>query len=101
MLKHLIAAALLPALAAPAAALSRKQLQDVIVQCATCHGADGVSRTDEIPNLDGQHDRYLYNQLAAFRSGKRPHKQMRVMGRRLTDAEMWAIAEYYSALPPN
>lgn len=84
-----------------AEALTRKQLQDVIVQCAACHGADGISRTDEIPNLDGQHDRYLYNQLAAFRSGLRPHKDMRIMGRRLTDAEMWAIAEYYSALPPN
>lgn len=101
MPKRLIPAVALLAFAPSAEALTKKQLQDVIVQCAACHGADGVSRTDEIPNLDGQHDRYIYNQLAAFRSGQRPHKEMRVMGRRLTDAEMWAIAEYYSALPPN
>lgn len=89
------------ALPTQAAALTKQELQDVIVQCAACHGADGVSRDDSIPNLDGQHDRYLYSQLAAFRAGRRAHKEMRFMSRQLTDDEMWAIAEYYSALPPR
>ena len=101
ILKCLSLVGLWAALVAPAQALSQKDLQDVVVQCAVCHGADGVSRDDSIPNLDGQHDRYLYNQIAAFRAGRRPHKEMKFMSRQLTPDEMWAIAEYYSALPPR
>lgn len=86
---------------APARALTKTQLQDLVVQCAVCHGADGVSRDDSIPNLDGQHDHYLYNQLVAFGAGRRTHKEMRVMSRQLTDDDMWAIAEYYAALRPR
>ena len=74
-------------------------LQDVLAQCAACHGADGVARDVEVPNLAGQHDRYLLTQLQNFRSGKRPHKEMRYMSRHITDDEMEAIAQYYSNLP--
>ena len=74
-------------------------LQDVLTQCAACHGADGVARDVEVPNLAGQHDRYLLTQLQNFRSGKRPHKEMRYMSRHITDEEMEAIAQYYSNMP--
>lgn len=98
-----IASALVAAgLIAPAtgtAAVTRTQIEDLIVQCAACHGADGVARDVEVPNLAGQHDRYLYNQLLNFRSGRRPHKEMRYMSRQLTEEEMDAIADYYSKLP--
>ncbi len=86
--------------AAPSAqALDRAKKQDLIVQCAACHGADGVARDAETPDLAGQHDVYIYRQLRAFRSGARPHKEMRYMGRHMTDEEMRAIASYYSGLP--
>jgi cytochrome c553 len=52
----------------------------------------------EIPNLAGQHDRYLVTQLQNFRSGKRPHKEMRYMSRHLTDEEIAAVAQYYMQL---
>jgi cytochrome c553 len=85
---------------APATARAiEPELQDIMVQCAACHGADGVARDVEIPNLAGQHDRYLFNQLQAFKSGRRPHKEMRYMSRMLSDDEMAAIAQYYSAMP--
>lgn len=94
----LVAAGLI-ATATGAAAIDRAQIEDLIVQCAACHGADGVARDVEVPNLAGQHDRYLYNQLLNFRSGRRPHKEMRYMSRHLTEEEMDAIAVYYSKLP--
>jgi len=93
----LITAAL--ALAAPAAALDKGEVQDLMVQCAACHGADGIAREVDVPNLAGQHDVYLYNQLKAFKSGARKHKEMRYLGRHMSDEEMQAIAEYYASLP--
>jgi cytochrome c553 len=81
-----------------AEALENSELADVIAQCAACHGAEGIAKDVEIPNLAGQHDRYLVTQLQNFRSGKRPHKEMRYMSRHLTDEEIEAVAQYYMQL---
>jgi cytochrome c553 len=54
-----------------------------------------------VPILAGQNQPYLLNQLHAFQSGKRPHKEMRYMTRKLTEEEMEAIAAYFSSLPPR
>ena len=86
-------------LAAPAGALTRAEEEDLIVQCAACHGADGVARDSEVPHIACQQSRYLYNQMAAFKSGRRKHKEMRYMGRHMTQADMDAIADYYAGLP--
>ena len=87
--------------ATPAAAIDKAETQDLMVQCAACHGADGIAREADVPDLAGQHDVYLYNQLKNFKSGKRPHKEMRYLGRHMSDEEMQAIAEYYASLPKN
>ena len=81
-----------------AAALENSELAGLVAQCAACHGAEGVAKDVEIPNLAGQHDRYLVTQLQNFRSGKRPHKEMRYMSRHLTDEEIEAVARYYMQL---
>ena len=81
-----------------AKALENSDLAEVIAQCAACHGAEGIAKDVEIPNLAGQHDRYLVTQLRNFRSGKRPHKEMRYMSRHLTDEEIDAIAQYYTQI---
>ena len=91
--------ALLALLAPPARAAEKSQIGEVIAQCAACHGAEGIAKDVEIPNLAGQHDRYLVTQLQNFRSGKRPHKEMRYMSRHITDDEIEAIAQYYSNMP--
>lgn len=85
--------------ATPALAVEKQDLADIIVQCAACHGADGIARSADVPHLAGQHEEYLFNQLQAFRSGKRPHKEMRFMSRQLDEAEMRAIARHYDAMP--
>ncbi len=73
----------------------------LVSECAACHGEDGIARDMEVPHLAGQNERYLYNQMLAFRSGKRPHKEMRVMSRQMSNEEMAALAAYYAALPPR
>lgn len=91
-------AALLLALAAPAAA---EPGPAGIEGCMPCHGADGIARDSEVPHLAGQNERYLFNQMMAFRTGKRAHKEMRFMARAMSTEEIAAIAAYYAALPPR
>lgn len=95
------AAALLAVLAAtPGAAQQPRARAPVTVEaCAPCHGLDGIARDVEVPHLAGQNVVYLYNQLKAFKAGKRPHKEMRYMSRHISEAEMEALADYYAALP--
>jgi cytochrome c553 len=74
---------------------------DLISGCTPCHGADGIAKSRDVPNLAGQNEAYLLNQLRAFHSGKRAHKEMRYMSRHMTEKEMEAIAAYFSSLPPR
>lgn len=83
----------------PAHAVTIAQEQDLIVQCAACHGADGVAKDSEVPHIACQQSRYLYNQMMAFKTGKRKHKEMRYMGRHMTSDDMDVIADYYARLP--
>jgi cytochrome c553 len=88
--------------AGPTAAQQPDGIVDLIAEgCAPCHGEQGIAKSIEVPNLAGQHNIYLYNQLHAFRSKKRPHKDMLFMSRQMTDDDMRAIADYYANLPPR
>jgi cytochrome c553 len=69
--------------------------------CMPCHGEDGIAPASDVPNLAGQNERYLFNQMMAFKSGKRPHKEMRYMARYLSKSDIEALAAYYAALPPR
>ncbi len=72
-----------------------------IEHCAPCHGQDGIAKDSEVPHLAGQNERYLFNQLMAFRTGARRHREMRFMARELTEADIAALAAYYASLPPR
>jgi cytochrome c553 len=86
-------------LVAPASA--QHAAPELISGCVPCRGANGIARFGEVPILAGQNAPYLLNQLHAFQSGKRAHKEMRSMTRNLTEEEMEAIAAYFSSLPPR
>jgi cytochrome c553 len=94
----LFAAAVAAAVGTPALAEPRGS---AIEECAACHGLDGIARDTEVPHLAGQNERYLFNQMMAFRSGKRAHKEMRYMARHMSVQEIAALAAYYAALPPR
>lgn len=74
-------------------------IPDVIAQCAACHGVDGIAKSADVPHLAGQNELYLLDQLKAFKSGKRVHKEMRYMSRQLSEVEMAEIAKLYAAMP--
>lgn len=96
-----IAGAALGAAAGALPAGAQAGARALIAECAACHGEEGIARDVEVPNLAGQREAYLYRQLVAFQTKKRKHKEMRTMSRQMDEADMRAIAQYYSSLPPR
>lgn len=93
-------AAALAILAAPVAALAAEpDLSELVLGCVPCHGIDGIAPDAEVPHLAGQNELYLLAQLRAFHDGRRAHEEMRYMTRRMTEAEIEALAAYYAGLP--
>ena len=70
-----------------------------LAQCAACHGVDGIAKSADVPHLAGQHELYLFNQIKAFKTGRRAHKEMRYMSRQMSEAEMRDIARHYATMP--
>ena len=86
-------AASAPSLAAdPAAAKSKA------AQCFVCHGADGLAKVPDAPNLAGQNPAYLVKALKEYRSGKREHEVMSMMAKNLSDQDIALVASYFSSI---
>jgi cytochrome c553 len=68
--------------------------------CVTCHGMDGMGTSAMFPNLAGQSELYLEQQLKAFRSGERQSPQMNIVVKNLSDQEISEMAAYYAGLNP-
>jgi cytochrome c553 len=66
--------------------------------CAVCHGVDGLSKIVEAPNLAGQNETYLIEQLTAFKSGERKNEMMSVVIQDLSPTDIENLAAYYSAI---
>ncbi len=67
--------------------------------CVACHGAEGVKPTAGTPVIGGQKKEYLALQITEIRDGVRTNgkaKMMAAMVKRLTDADIDAIAEHLS-----
>lgn len=73
--------------------------------CAACHTDSGAGIAPmAIPSLAGQHAAYIENELGFFANGKRtnsPHHIMAVIAKRLTPAEIKAVALYAQQLQPD
>ena len=65
--------------------------------CAACHGAEGVSVADTIPNLGGQRARYIEEQLKALKSGARKNGIMNPIAAQLSQDDIANIAAFFSS----
>lgn len=63
--------------------------------CVACHGADGIGKAPQYPNLQGQKAAYLEKQLKAFRSGERKDSNMNALAKPLSDADIANLAAYF------
>lgn len=64
--------------------------------CATCHGPQGISAADYVPNLAGLPKEVIYKELTDYRTGKRNYVVMNAVASGLSDQEAADVAAYYS-----
>jgi cytochrome c553 len=74
--------------------------------CAACHGSNGVSVSDAIPNLAAQRAGYLELQLKAFKDGTRrqqgatsPTAIMNAIATQLSAEDIANVAAYFASQP--
>ena len=74
--------------------------------CSACHGLNGVSVSDTIPNLAAQRAAYIEGQLKAFKDGVRkapnatsPVATMAAIATQLNPAQIADVAAYFASLP--
>lgn len=68
------------------------------VQCAVCHGPQGIATLPDAPNLAGQNEIYLAKALNDFKSGARKNEMMTMMAANLSDADIENLAAYYQSI---
>ncbi len=98
-----VAAGLL-ALAAPLA-VSAADGAKLAEKCADCHGKDGNSDKDQVPNIAGFSAPYLEDTMKAYRGGDRPgtkfkkddgtETDMNEVAKDLSDDDISALASFY------
>jgi cytochrome c553 len=66
--------------------------------CASCHGANGISPNDTWPSLAGQNAAYLVRIMSAYKSGDQQDVMMTPLAKALGDADIRNLAAYYAEL---
>jgi cytochrome c553 len=80
---------------ASSSATKMPPMPQVVAQCASCHGKDGVSNTRYVPHLAGQRRGYLMNQLRAFHDNTRRNPGMHAVTMPLSETSIEDVAAYY------
>lgn len=73
--------------------------------CSNCHGVTGSATSPNFPNLAGQTEPYIIEQLKSFKSHGRQDpagfEYMWGLSRSLTDAQISGLAAYFAAQSPQ
>jgi cytochrome c553 len=89
---------MLLALAAGAAA-GAQDLAAKAALCDACHGEQGIPVDPTMPVIWGQHQAYLFRQIGEFKLGNRRNEAMLSLIQDMPEAEMAALADYFSQRP--
>jgi cytochrome c553 len=100
----LFAAIFVPGTAAAQAAAADRipdTMEARVQACTGCHGPQGRGVENVyFPRLAGKPAGYLYNQLVAFRDGRRKYVPMNYLLAYLPDAYLMRMAEHFASLAP-
>lgn len=66
-------------------------------KCAGCHGKSGEGKKDN-PPIAGMDESAFIQDMADYRSGKKEHKAMMGVAKKLTDEDTANLAAYYATL---
>ncbi|MDR1849316.1 MAG: cytochrome c4 [Zoogloeaceae bacterium] len=69
--------------------------------CVNCHGANGVSKLLDVPNLAGQNPDYLLEQTRKFGKGERKDPFMQGLIKALQEEEKIQISLFYASQNPQ
>jgi len=68
--------------------------------CASCHGAAGISELENIPSLAGQPAEFITLQMILFREGLRQAPPMNELSQGLEDQAVEDLAAHFASLTP-
>lgn len=84
-----------PAFAPPN--LSEKGVRSLAANCAACHGTEGKAAPGAtVPGLAGRARDDIQGAMTQFKDGKRPATVMHQIAKGYSDAEIAALADYFS-----
>ena len=87
-----------PAFAAPN--LTEKGVRSMAASCAACHGTNGrAAPGSTVAGLAGRSRDDLVQLMGQFKAGQRPATVMHQIAKGYTEAEIAAMADYFSRLP--
>jgi len=87
--------------AAPLAAVAQDSpaARSLAATCASCHGTEGRSVTQEVAPLAGLPREHIAAQMKAFRDGSRPATVMHQIAKGYSDQQIELIADYFARRP--
>jgi cytochrome c553 len=86
---------------APAAEQAPDTMAARVEACTPCHGDKGQGTSDiYFPRLAGKPSGYLYNQLLAFKNGRRKYPPMNYLLEYLPDPYLQEMANYFAGQRP-
>lgn len=68
--------------------------------CMACHGADGNSRTADVPSLAGQPKQFITTQLVMYREGNRKNPAMAALTAGMSNADINELGGFFAAQAP-
>lgn len=87
--------------AASTASAEDRPLNELVANCAACHGERGDKAIQpSYPLLAGQYADYLEASLEQYRDGSRKNAIMNGQAASLSDREIKALARYYASQEP-
>lgn len=76
-------------------------LEQRIEMCGSCHGAQGMSEMENVPDLAGQPRTFIETQMIYFREKLRRSEIMTPQAQGLKDETIVALARHYASLEPK
>ena len=67
-----------------------------VAMCVACHGADGIGKAVQYPNLQGKPVDYIVSQLKFYKAGLRKNSTMNTVTKSLSEEDMRMLAVFFN-----
>lgn len=74
-----------------------EQGEALVSKCQACHGSDGIAKLVIAPNIAGEPEGYLAEQMVAFREGTRENPMMSLAMADIPDQDIADLAAWFAS----